>query len=220
MIFGQMIDLARHITDSALAYRAGTVPPKRMGTQLAGSAIGILGYGSIGRRVAGLARAFGMTVLVCDPHKTVDEPGIEQVGPGELYGRADFVVCLVVATPETENLIGAEAFAAMKPGACFINASRGNLVDEDALLAALEDGRIAGAGLDVGRAPGQMPAPEIAGLPNVIATPHTGGLTLPATRFQALETVEQVRALLGGTMPHNALNPAEATRLACFGIAL
>ena len=220
LIFGQIIDLARHVTASATAYHTSTVPPKRMGVQLAGATIGILGYGSIGRFTAGLARAFGMTVLVCDPHKVVDEPGIEQVTAGDLLARSDFVVCLVVATPQTENLIDATAFAAMRPTAFFINASRGNLVDEAALLAALKQGRIAGAGLDVGRAPGQMPAPEIARLPNVIATPHTGGLTPPATRSQALETVEQVRALIAGTMPHNALNPAEATRLARFGIAV
>lgn len=220
MIFGQMIDLARHITASATAYHKGSVPPKLMGTQLAGSVIGILGYGSIGSLVARLARAFGMTVLVCDPNKIVEEPWIEQVPADELYARADFVVCLVVANARTENLIDAAAFAAMKPSACFINASRGNLVDEAALLAALKDGRIAGAGLDVGRAPGQMPAPEIAALPNVIATPHTGGLTPPATQSQALETVDQVRALVSGTLPHNALNPAEATRLARFGISV
>src|SRR5690606_20153182 len=196
------------------------VPPKRMGIQLAGSTIGIVGYGSIGRFTAEIARAFGMTVLVADPHQTADEPGIEQVSFADLLARADFVVCLVVANPQTENLIDAAAFAAMKPSAYFINASRGNLVDEAALLDALKAGHIAGAGLDVGRVAGQMPAPAIAGMPNVVATPHTGGLTPPAIQSQALETVEQARAILAGTMPHNALNRAEAHRLARFGVAI
>lgn len=220
MIFGQIIDLARHITPSATAYRQGTVPPKLMGRQLSGSTIGILGYGSIGRHTAEIARAFGMNVLVSDPYKTVDDPGVRQVSSATLYAEADFVVCLVVANAETENLVDADAFAAMKPTAYFINASRGNLVDEAALARALKDGSIAGAGLDVGRAPGQMPEPAIAALPNVIATPHTGGLTPPAIQSQALETVDQVRALVSGTMPHNALNPHEATRLDRFGIAV
>jgi D-3-phosphoglycerate dehydrogenase len=213
LIFGVMIDLARHVTYAASAYHAGAVPAKRMGVELKGSTIGILGYGSIGTRVAEIARAFAMHVLVCDPFKSVSEASVEQVSMEVLLARADFVVCLVIANAETENLLDAAAFAQMQPGAYFINASRGNLVDEAALHEALQQGRIAGAALDVGRAPGQMPTPELAGLANVIATPHVGGLTPPATQAQALETVEQVRALLSGKLPHNALNAEHAARL-------
>ncbi len=86
------------------------------------------------------------------------------------------MICLAIANEETENLLDAAAFARMKPDAFFINMSRGNLVDEAALARALEEGRIAGAAMDVGRAPDQMPSPELARLPNVIATPHIGGL--------------------------------------------
>ncbi|WP_350595689.1 NAD(P)-dependent oxidoreductase, partial [Pseudoalteromonas sp. 45-MNA-CIBAN-0466] len=89
----------------------------------------------------------------------------------------DYVVCLAPATPATANLIDAAAFAAMKPGACFINASRGELVDEQALADALASGRLAGCALDVGRAADQMPTPALAAHPRVIATPHIGGLT-------------------------------------------
>ncbi len=217
LVFGLMIDLARHVSFATASYRAGQVPAKRMGVELRGSTLGILGYGSIGERVADIGSAFGMDVLVCDPHRTA-RAGFEQVSKEALLERADFVVCLAIANAETENLMDAPAFARMKRTAYFVNASRGHLVDEAALGDALRDGRIAGAALDVGRAPGQMPAPALARLPNVLATPHIGGLTPAATRAQALETVEQVRALLSGKLPHNALNARRAARLARLGI--
>ena len=104
-----------------------------MGRQLAGSRLGIIGYGSIGRYLAGIARVLGMEVLVADPFATVSEQGIEHVPLDDLLGRADFVVCLAVANEKTENLIGQAALARMQPHAFFINLSRGNLVDEAAL---------------------------------------------------------------------------------------
>jgi D-3-phosphoglycerate dehydrogenase len=122
------------------------------------------------------------------------------------------VVCLAAATEATENMMNAAAFAAMKPDAYFINASRGNLVDEDALLAALDAGTIAGCAVDVGRAPDQMPSPRVAAHPRVIASPHIGGLTPPAVEHQALETVAQVAELLQGRAPQGAVNAQQATR--------
>jgi D-3-phosphoglycerate dehydrogenase len=130
----------------------------------------------------------------------------------ELLARADHVVCLAPATPETENLIDAQALSLMKPTAFFINASRGQLVDEPALLHALDSGLLAGAALDVGRAADQMPSPELARHPRVIATPHIGGLTPAATEHQALETVAQTRALLQGQIPPGAVNAEHAVR--------
>jgi D-3-phosphoglycerate dehydrogenase len=96
----------------------------------------------------------------------------------------------------------------MKKDAVFVNVSRGNLVDEAALADALRSGQIAGAAMDVGRAVDQMPTPALAALPNVIATPHIGGLTPPAIAAQALDTVEQVRELARGQVPHGAVNAA------------
>jgi D-3-phosphoglycerate dehydrogenase len=124
----------------------------------------------------------------------------------ELLARADFVVCLAVANEKTENLIGQAALARMQPHAFFINLSRGNLVDEAALTAALRENRIAGAAMDVGRALDQMPTPELAKLPNVIATPHIGGLTPPAIESQSLETVRQVEKIIAGEIPAGAVN--------------
>jgi len=214
LAMGMMIDLARGVSASVTAYRSGLAPAARMGRQLQGSTIGIIGYGVIGQHLAKLAHAFGMTVLAADPHKTIAEPGARQVSAEALLGEADFVVCLAVATPETENLMDAAAFARMRHEAFFINLSRGNLVDEAALAEALDAGRIAGAAMDVGRAPDQMPTPELAGRPDIVATPHIGGLTPAAVEHQAFDTVGQVRALLAGLTPPGAVNFADASRLA------
>jgi D-3-phosphoglycerate dehydrogenase len=207
-----MIDAARHTTDYASAYRGGTVPDARMGRQLQGATLGVIGYGAIGSRLCAVARALGMRVLVHDPYKAVAPP-LEAVDLSGLLAAADFVVPLAVATPETENLIDAAVLARMKPTAWLINASRGNLVDEAALAQALDDQRIAGAAMDVGRAPDQMPSPGLAGRPDVIATPHVGGLTPEAIAHQALEAVRQCAVIVRGEAPEGAVNAAHATRL-------
>lgn len=212
LVLGFLVDLNRGISRAAAAYQAGQVPAAQMGRQLAGTTIGIIGYGAIGRAVAPLAASLGMRVLISDPHVTVEEPRFEQVDLAALLANADHVVCLAIANEATENLINAEAFARMRRDAVFINVSRGNLVDEAALAKAITEGKIAGAALDVGRAPDQMPTPAIASLPNVIATPHIGGLTPPAIEAQALHTVEQVRALVSGKVPEGAANTEAWTR--------
>lgn len=116
----------------------------------------------------------GMTVLVSDPYAQGDDRPFIKLPLDELLGRADDVVCLAIANEETENLMDRAAFARMKSDAFFINMSRGNLVDEAALAGALADGRIAGAAMDVGRAPDQMPSPDLARPPSVVAAPHVG----------------------------------------------
>ena len=213
LVFGFLIDLSRGITETTTAYRDGKAPSIRMGRQLAGSTLGVIGYGTIGRRVAALGRALEMYVLVHDPYLRVNDPGITQAALETVLAGADYVVCLAVATAETENLINAAAFAAMAPHAYFVNVARGNLVDEAALEAALREGQIAGAAMDVGRAPDQMPSPSLAALPNVIATPHIGGLTPEAISHQALETVRQVAAIVAGRAPVGAVNADTAIRL-------
>lgn len=215
-IVGVMLDLNRHISAAVLQYRAGAAPTPAMGRELRGATLGIIGYGQIGRTLADLGLAFGMRVLVSDPHAAVAHVALQQVTLAELLAQADHVVCLATASAATENLMDAAAFAAMKPGACFINAARGELVDEAALLHALATGRLAGCALDVGRAPDQMPSAALARHPRVIATPHIGGLTLPAIEHQALETVQQVSELVLGRVPAGAVNAAQAHRLQAF----
>ncbi len=154
----------------------------------------------------------GMTVLVSDPYAQVDDRRFLKLPLDELLPKSDYVVCLAIANEETENLMNAAAFAGMKPDAFFINMSRGNLVDEAALKEVLVAGRIAGAAMDVGRAADQMLSLELARLPNVIATPHIGGLTPPASESQAFDTVRQVETLLAGKLPPGAANPQSWTR--------
>jgi len=214
LAIGYMIDLARHVSASVGEYRSGNEASVRMGRQLAGSTLGILGYGVIGEQLAGLAVALGMKVLAHDPGKTIAQEGVRQLAFAEVLSQSDFVVCLVVATPQTENLMNAAAFARMKPSAFFLNLSRGNLVDEAALEAALDQKRIAGAAMDVGRAPDQRPSLRLARRTDVIATPHIAGLTPAAVEHQAFDTVEQVRALVAGKVPAGAVNADRATRLA------
>ena len=212
LALGFLVDLSRGISRATADYHAGRQPEVRMGRQLAGSRLGIIGYGSIGRYLAPVAKSLGMAVLVADPFVTIDDANIDHVSLEILLGRADYVVCLAIANEATENLIGQAAFTKMKPHAFFINLSRGNLVDEAALIAALRENRIAGAAMDVGRARDQMPTPELTKLANVIATPHIGGLTPPAIESQSLETVRQVEAIIKGKVPAGAVNADHWTR--------
>ncbi len=212
LALGFMVDLSRGVSRATADYHAGRKPEVVMGRQLAGSRLGIIGYGSIGRALAPIAKALGMQVLVADPFVTIDDADIKHLPLDDLLGRAEYVVCLAIANEQTENLIGQAALARMQPHAFFINLSRGNLVDERALADALREGRIAGAAMDVGRAPDQMPTPELARLPNVIASPHIGGLTPQAIEHQARETVRQVAAIIDGEAPPGAVNAERWTR--------
>ncbi|TAJ28468.1 MAG: hydroxyacid dehydrogenase, partial [Reyranella sp.] len=212
LTLGFLVDLSRGVTRAATAYHQGERPEIKVGRQLAGSTVGIIGYGRISRDLAPLLATLGMTVLVSDPYAQIDDRRLVKLPMDELLAKSDYVICLAIANEETENLLNAAAFARMKPDAFFINMSRGNLVDEAALAAALAEGRIAGAAMDVGRAPDQMPTPELARLPNVIATPHIGGLTPPASESQAFDTVRQVEALVKGEVPPGAANLADWTR--------
>jgi D-3-phosphoglycerate dehydrogenase / 2-oxoglutarate reductase len=211
---GMMIDLGRHVSYAVQSYRAGQLPAARLGRQLFGATVGIIGYGAIGRRLAVLAQALGMTVLVSDPFVSDIGAGLQLVALPDLLAAADFVVCLAVATEATENLMNAEAFARMRPDAYFINLSRGNLVDEDALDRALASGGIAGAAMDVGRAQDQKPTLSLAARGNVVATPHIAGLTPEAAEHQAFDTVRQVGDLVAGRIPAGAVNSEQAYRLA------
>jgi D-3-phosphoglycerate dehydrogenase / 2-oxoglutarate reductase len=209
MVLGFLVDLSRGITRSTIEYRAGRVPNPVMGQELKGSTLGVIGYGAIGKEVVRIGKALGMRVLVHDPYQKV-----EQVPLDTLLNESDFVVPLAVATAETENLMGKTAFSKMKKGAYLINVSRGNLVDEAALEAALDSGHLGGCAMDVGRAPDQMPTPRLAARTDVIATPHTAGLTRPAIEHQSLETVAQAAEIVRGRAPKGAVNAEHWTRKA------
>ena len=209
LVVGFLVDLSRGITQSAHLYHHGRVPKASMGRELKGSTIGVIGYGAIGKELVRVCRALGMRVLINDPYQQV-----EQVSLDQLLRESDYVVPLAVATAETENLIGKDAFAKMRDGAYLINVSRGNLVDEAALEAALDSGRLAGCAMDVGRAPDQMPTPRLAARADVIATPHTAGLTPQAIEHQSMETAAQAAEIAQGRAPKGAVNAQHWTRKA------
>ncbi|MEL6983160.1 MAG: NAD(P)-dependent oxidoreductase, partial [Actinomycetota bacterium] len=162
---GLLIDVARGIGASTTDYQQGVDPPQRPGFQLRGKTAGIIGYGLIGAHLADLLVAVGLDVLISDPYvDATDVPApLRMVGFEALLADSDIVFPLAASTPETENLIDAAALAAMRPGATLINVSRGELLDEAAVAAALDAGRLGRLAMDVGRAPDQRPSPELAG---------------------------------------------------------
>jgi D-3-phosphoglycerate dehydrogenase len=160
-----------------------------------------------------MLRDIGMRVLVCDPNADATVDGFEQCSFDELLGRSDVVFPLAPASPATTNLVDATALAKTRPGALLVNVSRGELLDEVAVAAALDSGHLGGLAMDVGRAPDQRPSPVLAMRPGVVATPHLGGLTPENADAQAMSSVEQVRAILAGEMPPRTVNAAHARRV-------
>ena len=207
-----MLDLARGISADTARYHTGEARhAMTLRRQLAGAHVGVIGYGTIGRRIVDLALAFAMKVSVYDPYVTVRHGAVSAVGFHEVLSEPDFVVCAAYATPETTGMMNANAFAQMRKTAYFINISRGVLVDEGALERALTSGTISGAGLDVGLGSDEQPSLRLARLPNVIATPHTAALMREPSEHQALETVDQVRAILADRLPPHAVNAHRVT---------
>jgi len=214
LVLALMLDVSRNVSISTHDYASGRLPPQRPGRQLRGQTAGIIGYGAIGRYLANALLALGLAVVVHDPYVEVTREGIEQVTAlDDLLGVADFVIPLAPAGAETRDLIGRDELAAMQPTAILINVSRGELVDEVAVAAALDRNQLAGLGMDVGRAADQRPSPELAARPGVVATPHLGGLTPENANAQAASSVEQVTAIAHGVMPPRTINPKAAARV-------
>jgi D-3-phosphoglycerate dehydrogenase len=181
-----------------------------LGHDLGGMTLGLVGFGQVGSRVAARAAAFGMRVLVHDPYVELGpEEGVQPVSTLEaLLARSDFVSLHLRAGSGTENLFAAEAFAAMKPGAWFVNTARETLIDEAALLGALGDGQLSGAALDVVRPmPGGRRNPLLDDA-RVIVTPHIGGATHETLRRGAEMLAEDVARVAAGESPHRAMNLA------------
>ena len=216
LALGLLIDTVRNISESTTDYRLGHEPPQRSGRQLRGQTAGIIGYGAIGSYLADLLISLGLHVLVHDPYVESMPGTVEQVALPHLLARADAIFPLAPGGPATTHLIGAGELAAMKPGAVLINVSRGEVLDEDAVAAALDSGHLGGLGVDVGLAADQRPSPTLAARPGVVATPHLGGLTPENADAQAASAVEQVAAMKSGVTPPRAVNLDHATRLEQF----
>ena len=178
--------------------------------ELAGRQLGLVGLGRIGGRVARIALAFGMNVAVYDPFISPQRPaelGVQRADSLEaLLAAADIVSLHLPATPQTRQLIDARALAQMKPGALLVNTARGALVDEDALLAALQHGHLAGAALDVFASEPPPPDHPLLQRPDVVATPHVAGVTLESKSRLWAAAIEQALQVLRGQRPPNLVN--------------
>jgi D-3-phosphoglycerate dehydrogenase len=207
---GLMLAAARRIPQAAATLKAGAWDRKSfVGRQLFEKTIGLVGLGKVGSEVARRAAAFGMTVIAHDPYVTqqqADAVGAELVsGIDELAAQADFVSLHCALTPDTQGMIDQRVLAMMKRDSVLINCARGGLVDEDDLLAALLDGQIGGAALDVfAREP--TPNEELLNLDNVIATPHVGASTEEAQDAVAVDAARQVKDVLEGRLPRYPVN--------------
>lgn len=211
LAWGLLLSVARHIPAEATAMSAGGWQTT-VGETLYGKTLGVVGLGRSGRFVAGYAKAFGMRVIAWSQNLTPEaaaEGGAEYVTKEDLFQQADYVSVHLVLSERTRGIVGAKEMAAMKPGAILINTSRGPVVDEAALLDALDEGRIR-AGLDVYD---QEPLPSdhpLRRAPGAVLTPHIGYVTAEAYRAFYEDTVEDVEAWLAGS-PVRMLNPEVLT---------
>lgn len=209
---GFMLVLAKKIAAADRALRSGPIGDRLAlrGSQLHGKTLGVIGLGAIGARLVELCAPFAMEVLAFDPYldeEQVRARGAVPAGLEELLSRSDFVQLTCPLTAETEGLIGAPQFAAMKPTAFFVTTARGPVHDEVALYHALFDGGIAGAGLDVFHDEPPRADNPLLTLDNVVATPHTAGITVEAARDIAMATATQWQMIFSGQMPPRLLNP-------------
>lgn len=205
-----MLALARSIPQAAASTAGGKWEKKRfLGNELRGKVLGVVGLGSIGREVVRRARAFEMKILASDPYvspQTAGDMNVELAPLEKLLEQSDYISLHVALTPETRGLLGKDAFARMKDGVRIINCARGELIDEGALLEAMQSGKVAGAGLDVFNPEPPSADNALLRLPNLIATPHIGGSTEEAQEIVGLRIVEQVIEYLKNGVAINAVN--------------
>ena len=205
-----LCSLARNVPQATASMKAGKWEKKKLaGRELLGKEIGVVGLGNIGRLVAERARGLKMKVLGYDPFISRDAAarlGVELLSFDELLSRADFLTVHTPLTDETRGLLGAEAFAKVKPGLYLVNAARGGIVDEKALAAAIESGQVGGAALDVFETEPPPADHPLLGNPKVICTPHLGASTGEAQDKVAVEIAEQVVAFAERGEVRNAIN--------------
>lgn len=204
-----MLSLARSIPQASASTKSGKWEKKVfLGTELSGKTLGVVGLGSIGREVVQRARAFDMRVIATDPYVSSQwaaDMNVELVDLPKLLAEANYISLHVALTPETRNMISREQLAVMKDGVRIINCARGGIIDEEALLEALESGKVAGAGLDVFAA--EPPAgSRLLESDKLIATPHIGGSTGEAQEIVGIRIAQQVVEYLRYGVVINAVN--------------
>ncbi len=209
LTLAMMLALARRLPQATARVKAGEWPRKEFqGVELQGKRLGIIGLGRIGSEVARRAQAFGMEVVAYDPYVPAERARRLEIRPvalAELLATSDVITIHTPGSADTDGLLDAAAFAAMKDGVLLVNCARGSIVDEAALAEALRRGTVAGAALDVFRTEPPSDNPLLA-FDQVIATPHVGATTLEAQANVATEIARQVVDALRGGPPRNAVN--------------
>ena len=215
LTIGHILSLARRIPAAHASLADGQWKRSAYtGTELFEKTVGIIGLGRIGALIAARMQAFDMRVVAYDPYVTsarAQQLGVQLVSLDELLEQSDFVTIHMPKTPETTGMIGEAQFARMKPTAFVVNVARGGLIDEAALAVALQDGEIAGAGLDVftSEPPAEgSTAAALLSLPNVVVTPHLGASTEEAQEKAGVSVAVSVRLALGGDLVPDAVNVA------------
>src|SRR5258705_3894314 len=205
-----MLAMARYIPQATISTKSGKWEKKKfLGSELRGKTLGIVGLGSIGCEVVKRARAFEMRILAHDPYVTSQlarDLNVELVGLKDLYANSDYITLHVSLTPETEGLLSGEAFRQMKPGVRIVNCARGELIDDAALRAAVESGKVAGAALDAFHTEPPPAGFPLFALEPILATPHIGGSTEEAQEIVGVRIAEQVVEYLQSGVAINAVN--------------
>ncbi|WP_027284871.1 D-2-hydroxyacid dehydrogenase family protein [Rubritepida flocculans] len=200
LTWGLILGLARRIPEEQASLRAGAWQ-QGLGVGLEGRTLGLLGLGKLGRRVAKVGQAFGMQVIAWSQNLTAEAAaavGVERVEKRELFARADVLSIHLILSERSRGLVGAAELAAMKPTAFLVNTSRGPIVDQAALIAALQEGRLAGAGIDVYDIEPLPPGHPLLSAPRTLLTPHLGYVTEENYRAYFAGAVEAIEAYEAG----------------------
>lgn len=214
LAFALMLVVARRVVEGDRALRAGVYPGSQSnhlaGAMVYAKVLGLIGGGRIGQAVARRAQGFGMRVLYTDPRRLPEEDerrlGLEYASLDDVLAQADFISLHPAMRPETRHLIGERELRLMKPTAFLVNTSRGPIIDEAALVRALAERRIGGAGLDVYEHEPRV-SPELIAMSNVVLTPHLGSAVLELREAMAHVVVDNILAIIEGRRPPGCINP-------------
>src|SRR6478752_938956 len=204
LTMGLILELTRNIGRENARMHAGEYLQKHVGIEIEGKTLGVVGLGKLGGKMAGLAKAFGMNVIAWSPNLTPEkckEAGVGYATKEELFANADIVTIHVVLSPRSRGLVGRDDLARMKPTAYLVNTARGPIVDEQALLEALQQKKIAGAGIDVFSVEPLPANHPFRKLDNLVLTPHLGYATRESLGIHYNQMVECIDAFTKGAEP-------------------
>lgn len=205
-----ILALARSIPQASASTKSGKWEKKKfLGNEVRGKILGVLGLGSIGREVVRRAQALEMRILAADPYvspQVAQDLGIELADLDRLFAESDYLTIHMALTAETKKVLSKEAFAKMKPGVRIVNCARGEMIDQDALVEAIQSGKVAGAALDVFTPEPVPPDSPLLGLEQVLATPHIAGSTEEAQEIVGVRIAEQMAEYLKNGIAINAVN--------------